>query len=137
LCKHGIIIYCAYTITCLTILSQPLDDFELVLFSTGSKGIGYPICPYCYNNPPFEDMKKNMGCNHCPHPACKHSMVKNAVSPCPESERTVDPCPGRLVLDATSAPRWKLSCNECNVVSSFIDTIKRKPCFINLYYSII
>ncbi|KAJ2957588.1 hypothetical protein NQZ79_g6685 [Umbelopsis isabellina] len=105
-------------------LRCPLDDFELVLFSTGSKGIGYPICPYCYNNPPFEDMKKHMGCNHCPHPSCKHSMVKNAVGPCPESERDVDPCPGRLVLDATSAPRWKLSCNECNVVSSFIDTIK-------------
>ena len=53
-------------------------------------------------------------------------MVKNAVGPCPESEREIDPCPGRLILDATSAPRWKLSCNECNVVSSFIDTVKRK-----------
>ncbi|KAH8552837.1 DNA topoisomerase [Umbelopsis sp. PMI_123] len=105
-------------------LRCPLDDFELVLFSTGSKGIGYPICPYCYNNPPFENVKKHTGCNHCPHPSCKHSMVKNAVGPCPESEREVDPCPGRLILDATSAPRWKLSCNECNVVSSFIDTVK-------------
>ncbi|KAG0178163.1 DNA topoisomerase 3-beta-1 [Apophysomyces sp. BC1021] len=105
-------------------LRCPLDDFELVLYSTGSKGTGYPICPYCYNSPPFENITKGMGCNHCPHPTCPHSMVKNAVCPCPESEREVDSCKGRLVLDATSAPRWKLSCNECNIVSSFVDTVK-------------
>ncbi|KAI8341296.1 DNA topoisomerase [Chlamydoabsidia padenii] len=105
-------------------LTCPLDDFELVLYSTGSKGIGYPICPYCFNFPPFENVKKHMACNHCPHPTCGHSMVKNAVCPCPESERPEDPCPGSLILDATSAPRWKLSCNECNVVSSFVDIIK-------------
>ncbi|CAG8732157.1 11364_t:CDS:10, partial [Acaulospora morrowiae] len=39
-------------------LQCPLDDFQLVSFSTGSKGTGYPICPYCYNNPPFENIKK-------------------------------------------------------------------------------
>lgn len=69
-----------------------------------------------------------MGCNHCLHPTCPHSMVTNAVGPCPESERETDPCQGRLVLDATSAPRWKLSCNECNIVTTFVDTIKRKRC---------
>ena len=52
-------------------------------------------------------------------------MVRNAICPCPESEQPVDPCQGRLILDATSAPRWKLSCNECNIVSTFLDTIKR------------
>ncbi|KAI9278245.1 DNA topoisomerase [Phascolomyces articulosus] len=105
-------------------LRCPLDDFELVLYSTGSKGTGFPICPYCYNHPPFEDIKKGMGCNHCLHPTCAHSMVRNAICPCPESEQEVDPCQGRLILDATSAPRWKLSCNECNIVSTFLDTIK-------------
>ncbi|KAI8141544.1 DNA topoisomerase [Fennellomyces sp. T-0311] len=105
-------------------LRCPLDDFELVLYTTGSKGTGYPICPFCYNHPPFEDIKKGMGCNHCLHPTCPHSMVRNAVCPCPESDKPVDPCPGRLILDATSAPRWKLSCNECNIVSLFLDTIK-------------
>ncbi|KAI9485417.1 MAG: DNA topoisomerase [Benjaminiella poitrasii] len=105
-------------------LRCPLDDFELVLYSTGSKGTGYPICPYCYNNPPFENFKKGMACNHCPHPACPHSMVTNAVCPCPESENETDPCKGSLILDATSAPRWKLSCNDCNIVSSFVDTVK-------------
>ncbi|KAI8047962.1 DNA topoisomerase [Gilbertella persicaria] len=105
-------------------LTCPLDDFELVLYSTGSKGTGYPICPCCYNNPPFENFQKGMACNHCPHPTCTHSMVTNAICPCPESDNEKDPCKGSLILDATSAPRWKLSCNECNVVSSFVDTVK-------------
>ncbi|ORX62280.1 prokaryotic type I DNA topoisomerase [Hesseltinella vesiculosa] len=106
-------------------LTCPLDDFELVLYSTGSKGTGYPLCPYCYNHPPFENVPTKMGCNHCPHPTCTHSMVKNAVCPCPEAEAEDDKkCAGSLILDATSAPRWKLSCNACNIVSSFLDTIK-------------
>lgn len=75
-----------------------------------------------------------MACNHCPHPTCPHSMVTNAVCPCPETESEIDPCKGSLILDATSAPRWKLSCNECNIVSSFVDTIKSK--FINLHIMI-
>ncbi|RUP45707.1 DNA topoisomerase [Jimgerdemannia flammicorona] len=65
-----------------------------------------------------------MGCNHCPHPACSHSMVKNSVCACPQFE-DVAACQGRMILDATSAPRWKLGCNECNLVSSFVDTINR------------
>ena len=37
----------------------PLDKFELVLFSTGGEnGIAYPLCPYCFNHPPFEDVGK-------------------------------------------------------------------------------
>lgn len=39
-------------------LRCPLDDFELVLWSSGSRGKSYPLCPYCSNHPPFRDMKK-------------------------------------------------------------------------------
>lgn len=39
-------------------LRCPLDDFELVLWLSGSRGKSYPLCPYCYNHPPFRDMKK-------------------------------------------------------------------------------
>jgi DNA topoisomerase-3 len=67
-----------------------------------------------------------MACNHCPHPTCAHSMVTNAVCPCPEADNETEPCKGSLILDATSAPRWKLSCNECNIVSSFVDIVKSK-----------
>lgn len=34
-------------------LKCPLDDFELLAYSSGAKGKSYPLCPYCYNNPPF------------------------------------------------------------------------------------
>ena len=47
-------------------LRCPLDDFELVLWSSGSRGKSYPLCPYCSNHPPFRDMKK--GEPHLPAP---------------------------------------------------------------------
>lgn len=34
-------------------LKCPLDDFELLSWSTGTRGKSYTFCPYCYNNPPF------------------------------------------------------------------------------------
>jgi len=39
-------------------LACPLDGFQLVLFSQGSEGKQYALCPYCYNNPPFDNIKK-------------------------------------------------------------------------------
>lgn len=34
-------------------LKCPLDDFELLSWSMGSKGKSFPFCPYCFNHPPF------------------------------------------------------------------------------------
>lgn len=62
-----------------------------------------------------------MGCNRCPHPTCEHSLVNNGICSC-----QANLCKGQMVLDATSAPRWKLSCNECNFVSAFLDMVKGK-----------
>lgn len=39
-------------------LRCPLDDFELVLWTSGARGKSYPLCPYCFSNPPFRDMRK-------------------------------------------------------------------------------
>ncbi len=40
-------------------LACPLDGFQLVLFSLGgADGKTYPLCPFCYNHPPFEDAPK-------------------------------------------------------------------------------
>jgi DNA topoisomerase-3 len=37
----------------------PLDGYELVLYSlSGLDGRTYPLCPLCYNHPPFEDAAK-------------------------------------------------------------------------------
>lgn len=88
----------------------PLDDFELLAFTTGTKGRSYPFCPYCYNHPPFRDMPKNAGCNSCTHPTCSHSLNTLGISSCVECEQ------GVLVLDCTLAPSWKIGCNRCDVI---------------------
>lgn len=37
----------------------PLDKFELLLYSMGGKdGKKQLLCPFCYSNPPFEDLGK-------------------------------------------------------------------------------
>uniref|UniRef100_A0A8C3K901 DNA topoisomerase n=1 Tax=Calidris pygmaea TaxID=425635 RepID=A0A8C3K901_9CHAR len=96
-------------------LRCPLDDFELVLWSSGSRGKSYPLCPYCYNHPPFRDMKKGMGCNECTHPTCQHSLSMLGIGQCVECES------GVLVLDSTSGPKWKMACNKCNVIVHFFE----------------
>ncbi|XP_065332165.1 DNA topoisomerase 3-beta-1 [Cloeon dipterum] len=96
-------------------LKCPLDDFELLSWSAGNKGKSYPLCPYCYNHPPFRDMKKGSGCNACTHPSCPHSLNSNGVSSCVECDG------GVLVLDPASGPKWKLSCNRCDVIIHIFD----------------
>lgn len=103
-------------------LKCPLDDFELLAWSSGggTKGRSYPFCPYCYNYPPFKDMLRGSGCNNCNHPTCQHSLSSLGVSSCIECER------GVLVLDCTSSPKnWKLGCNSCDcIINIFDDAVK-------------
>ncbi len=41
----------------------PLDGYELLLFSlSGADGKTYPLCPFCYNSPPFEGVAKEGRC---------------------------------------------------------------------------
>ncbi|WJZ87911.1 hypothetical protein VitviT2T_007256 [Vitis vinifera] len=106
-------------------LTCPLDNFELLIFSlAGPEGKSFPLCPYCYNSPPFEGIDTLFGatktsstgklgkgagmpCFLCPHPTCPHSLIAQGVCACPE-------CSGTLVLDPVSAPKWRLYCNMCN-----------------------
>ena len=64
------------------------------------QGKSFPLCPYCYNNPPFENMTK-MGCDSCLHPTCKHSSIRNAVCPCTSDNQGSEEagCGGMMVLD--------------------------------------
>uniref|UniRef100_A0A672RCY9 DNA topoisomerase n=1 Tax=Sinocyclocheilus grahami TaxID=75366 RepID=A0A672RCY9_SINGR len=96
-------------------LKCPLDEFELVLWTSGSRGKSYPVCPYCFSNPPFRDMKKGMGCNECTHPSCQHSLNSLGISQCVECET------GVLVFDPTSGQKWRMACNKCNVVVHFFE----------------
>uniref|UniRef100_A0A8C5ADQ4 DNA topoisomerase n=1 Tax=Gadus morhua TaxID=8049 RepID=A0A8C5ADQ4_GADMO len=100
-------------------LRCPLDDFELVLWTSGARGKSYPLCPYCSSNPPFRDMKKGVGCNQCTHPSCQHSLVSLGIGQCVECEG------GVLVLDPTSAPKWRMACNSCNVLVHFFEHAHR------------
>ncbi|CAN0870635.1 DNA topoisomerase 3-beta [Linum grandiflorum] len=103
---------------------SPLVDSGKAL--SKCEGKSFPLCPYCYNNPPFEgidalfgaaktgnskDRKLGKGvgmpCFLCPHPTCRHSVIAQGVCACPECSRT-------LVLDPVSAPKWRLYCNMCN-----------------------
>lgn len=97
-------------------LTCPLDGFQLVLFSLGgADGKTTPLCPFCYNHPPFEDAvitgdKSNGGmpCTTCSHPTCQHSPARKGISSCPACEG------GTLVLDPLSAPTWRIDCSLCN-----------------------
>eukprot|EP00271_Cylindrocystis_brebissonii_P005978 TRINITY_DN1845_c0_g1_i9.p1 TRINITY_DN1845_c0_g1~~TRINITY_DN1845_c0_g1_i9.p1 ORF type:complete len:630 (+),score=80.22 TRINITY_DN1845_c0_g1_i9:2116-4005(+) len=104
-------------------LKCPLDNYELLLFSlSGPDGKTYPLCPYCYNHPPFEAAGSlpvgvgakgsGMPCTFCLHPTCPHSLLSMGVCACPE-------CDGTLVLDPISGPKWRLDCNRCNCLVYF------------------
>ncbi|KAM6954134.1 DNA topoisomerase 3-beta-1 [Aplochiton taeniatus] len=100
-------------------LRCPLDEFELVLWTSGSRGKSYPLCPYCFSNTPFRDMKKGMGCNECTHPSCQHSLNSQGIGQCVECEG------GVLVLDLGSGPKWRMACNKCNVLVHFFEHAHR------------
>ncbi|GIL45930.1 hypothetical protein Vafri_3041 [Volvox africanus] len=100
----------------------PLDGYELLLFSlSGADGKTFPLCPFCFNNPPFEGVlkvgvegaagsKPGMPCSTCPHPTCPHALAYNGVFPCPNPGCSG----GTAILDPVSAPKWRLDCNRCN-----------------------
>ena len=54
-------------------------------------------------------MTSGSSCSSCSHPTCSHGLNSLGVSGCPE-------CPGVLVLDPASGPKWKLVCNQCDVI---------------------
>lgn len=109
-------------------LKCPLDDFELLSWTMGNKGKSFTFCPYCYNYPPFNDMKKGSGCNSCNHPTCPQSLNSTGVSGCGECEF------GALALDPSSGPKWKITCNRCDVIIHLFEdavkiTVDEEECF--------
>ncbi|OQV16355.1 DNA topoisomerase 3-beta-1 [Hypsibius exemplaris] len=88
-------------------LKCPLDTYDLVFWTTATRGT--PLCPYCYNNPPFPDMPKLAPCNKCTHPSCSHSMLQNAVRTCYGCDS------GILVLETSSGHKRRLTCNQCSL----------------------
>ena len=61
-------------------LACPLDGFELLLCSlSGPDGMTYPLCPFCYNNPPFEGIQKVRGPLLSPQYRLSHHPMHTAV----------------------------------------------------------
>eukprot|EP00928_Gymnodinium_smaydae_P066381 TRINITY_DN493_c0_g1_i1.p1 TRINITY_DN493_c0_g1~~TRINITY_DN493_c0_g1_i1.p1 ORF type:complete len:870 (-),score=213.50 TRINITY_DN493_c0_g1_i1:206-2782(-) len=87
-------------------LRCPLDQFELV-FVANKVGKSYPLCPKCYDDPPFG--AKNAVGKHweLEHPV--YQKYRPAVMSC-----IADECRGgTLCLDVDSAPKWQMDCNVC------------------------
>jgi DNA topoisomerase-3 len=78
-------------------LRCPLDQFELVQVLDRS-GRKYPLCPYCYNDPPWDDE------SWLQWYLVRHKDL--GVCGCPD-----DSCDGWLCLDPNSAPKWRLQCS--------------------------
>ncbi|XP_064393121.1 DNA topoisomerase 3-beta-1-like [Halichondria panicea] len=88
----------------------PLDEFELLLFTSVNGRKSYLVCPYCYNEPPFKAVSGGMSCSVCPHESCPHAKPQHRVERCSECEN------GVLVLEphwqTGGTPKWKISCNS-------------------------
>lgn len=87
-------------------LLQVIFDYIFFCFSMQA----FTVCPYCYSNPPFPDVKKGMTCSTCPHQSCPHAMNQLTIDHCPTCES------GTLLLDPASGPKWKLYCNSLTYV---------------------
>jgi len=86
-------------------LRCPLDQFELV-FIANKVGKSYPLCPCCYDDPPFGNSSAAGKHWELEHPVYK--KYRPAVMSC-----IGDNCPGTLCLDVDSAPKWQIDCNVC------------------------
>ncbi|VEL35536.1 unnamed protein product [Protopolystoma xenopodis] len=99
----------------------PLDEFELLVWTQGSKSKALKsngfqcntellenlvFCPYCFSNPPFESMHCGSGCFSCAHPSCEHSPAARGVTACLECKV------GIMLLDDTIPPKFRFVCNR-------------------------
>ncbi|KAG5498343.1 hypothetical protein JIQ42_03149 [Leishmania sp. Namibia] len=117
----------------------PIDNFELVICHIDG-GKSFPICPNCYNNPPFEEMRpaihhnrgyggaaaavapstRHMACDECRHPTCEHSLATNYVCDCVDGS-----CAGSMAFVPRTAGQWKVCCNKCPMMVKLPPTAKR------------
>ncbi|CAK9078862.1 DNA topoisomerase 3-beta-1 (DNA topoisomerase III beta-1) [Durusdinium trenchii] len=86
-------------------LKCPLDNFELV-FVANKVGKSYPICPKCYDTPPYGEKEEQGKHWNLDHPIYK--KYRPAVMDC-----FADHCSGTLCLDVDSGPKWQMDCNVC------------------------
>ena len=90
-------------------MTCPNDNFDLLYCNGGVNGKSFVLCPYCYNNAPFDGMPKFSGCNNCTNSLCELSMPKNTIGRCRNCRLN-----GKLIPDPGSAPpKFRIRCNQC------------------------
>jgi len=98
-----------------------LCGFELLIFTVSGTGRNFPLCPFCFNHPPYEGSPRVKALlRGSPHP-CAHPVVDTfAVCPCPE-------CPpdklSMMILDPTSSV--KLHCSNCDVLMKLPPSVRK------------
>ena len=105
--------------------SCPRCGFELCLFTPRSTGRGgggedrtYPLCPYCWSCPAEgegEPPTSDAHCSACPHREDHPIVAALVVCACPETAERG----GKLLLDPTGGPRWRLVSSRGRLVLAF------------------
>jgi len=86
-------------------LKCPLDSFELVMIAN-KVGKSYPLCPKCYDDPPFGAANAAGKFWELEHPV--YMKYRPQVLSC-----IGEGCGGTLCLDVDSGPKWQVDCNVC------------------------
>merc|ERR1712000_178936 len=96
----------------------PIDNFELVICHVEG-GASNPLCPRCYNDPPFENFaEKAMTCSACMHPTCRESLAQTYVCDCIDEQ-----CKGAMAFVLRS--HWKICCNKCTMMITLPTAAKK------------
>lgn len=100
--------------------------FELLIVSQKGTGRAYPLCPFCFNHPPFEGAPRIKALlRGSPHPR-EHPVADDvSVSTCPECAASNRP--GVLMLDPAATSPGKLYCSSaaCDVLVRLPPSVKR------------
>ena len=100
-----------------------LCGFELLIFTVKGTSRNFPLCPFCFNHPPYEGSPRVKAMlRGSPHPTAHPVADDMTASLCPEcgSEKG-----GMLMLDPTSSTPVKLHCSICNVLVRLPQSIRR------------
>jgi DNA topoisomerase-3 len=97
-----------------------LCGFELLIFSPKGTGRHFPLCPFCFNHPPYDGAPRiKATLTGSPHPR-EHPVADDvATSPCPEC------ADGVLMLDPTAPSPPKLHCSTCSVLVRLPRDVRR------------
>lgn len=100
-----------------------LCGFELLVFTVKGTSRSFPLCPFCFNHPPFEGSPRVKALlRGAPHPIAHPVVDALTTSKCPECGPEKG---GVLVLDPNRGTPVKLHCAQCDVLVRLPQEIRR------------